>query len=904
MSWPRGIRVAFLFDFIAGPFPLFAAGSGTPGAGESLIADDTKRKLAAHGIFVPDEKRDADPGTSGSTGLSVSFEMELREEEPLLLDVVPTTAASAAQPQSISSTAAVAEEPGQEELLQSRTGTTVTVEAAAAPARDKDKKLVVEVGVNDASVYDEFKEQENVLVVGFEPVLDKYARVVTKYYSPDETGDDVVDTTTQTPTTSCAATTTALCISWKDLWSVPGKYLVFPFAVGDDTVTTVEEAAEEVVLEEGQEEVQGGPDLHLHFGSSTPHDKPQHRSEKHLLSIKKYLPFHIAKLDGCSSLSKIDSKKLDGLLPGTVPTQVFADAEEERKEKSSTARKEQQDLHKAFWTERCGKTLSTRIVPVVSLRTLLDSGVIGMLQSNRKNSIDFLKIDAQGYDVDVVGSILANTPQFDIVQRLLNMTHYSLDAMLIENEGRFMHRLLKLDATIQPHNELHSRMTSSVSGSGVVPSPQHHKLFHFSPRSQLLLQRAIKSIQLEMTADICNIPYQHAPLCSQALFIMNLLNYTTLGDNCGDLLWSREHSFCTTDFLFFQKKFSFNEIGLYADAVFKRRRLGLGVGDPYEEVVKGKLLADKAKMESKNKPDGSDANHVGDHSDSQHVVEKMNKSATVVTSPRSRTRLMTWKGRLQVLDQFPIRLREARAGTPDNVTTGQTTELTETKLVLNVECGLESALEEEEDSPTTSVDATSQELRRHPRTTTTTTVSFTTNWRRYLKFLAFPWEQEEKHWRKNFLAKHSEDMRKKLLDSPRFAYNRPSRVRNTTLGTLALSSYEEGEEVEDDHDGGSSEGAGGRTTSSGRRSTRNTTSAKKLSQHYVVPVDFVKILRDVFENDIEKFVKVFFEDGGSSGVVKEVVIRDCRKVSASQSGRIHIRETAEVDVRLKRIEQA
>jgi len=78
-----------------------------------------------------------------------------------------------------------------------------------------------------------------------------------------------------------------------------------------------------------------------------------------------YADFHVAKSDGCSSL-----------LPMT------------------------QDVHGSFrsialhW-QKCGKLAAVRRVPHVSLGTILDRWLPG-------RTIDYLKIDAQGYDLSVV----------------------------------------------------------------------------------------------------------------------------------------------------------------------------------------------------------------------------------------------------------------------------------------------------------------------------------------------------------------------------------------------------------------------------------------------------------------------------------------------------------------------
>ena len=173
-------------------------------------------------------------------------------------------------------------------------------------------------GIDGISFGVPLSKQPNVLLVSFEPLLDKYAN----YLALEAVPKHITQLNKKPSKLDQKQWESAL---WRQIeqppalgWSVPGRAIVLPFAVGK---------AE---------------------GTAT---------------------FHVSKSDGCSSLLPIDAAtmKFNG----------------------------RHDWMKGFMEAACGQGAAERRVPVVSLGTILDRWLPG-------RRIDYLKIDAQGYDLQVL----------------------------------------------------------------------------------------------------------------------------------------------------------------------------------------------------------------------------------------------------------------------------------------------------------------------------------------------------------------------------------------------------------------------------------------------------------------------------------------------------------------------
>ena len=167
-------------------------------------------------------------------------------------------------------------------------------------------------------------KQPSVLLVSFEPLLDKYANYLALESVPKH-----IEQLHKPPSQLDQKRWQSAL--WREIeqpptlgWSVPGRAIVLPFAVGK---------AE---------------------GTAT---------------------FHVSKSDGCSSLLPIDAAAMQF--------------------------KGRRDWMKGFMQAACGQGAAVRRVPVVSLGTILDRWL-------PKRTIDYLKIDAQGYDLQV---LLSASPQ-------------------------------------------------------------------------------------------------------------------------------------------------------------------------------------------------------------------------------------------------------------------------------------------------------------------------------------------------------------------------------------------------------------------------------------------------------------------------------------------------------------
>ena len=159
-------------------------------------------------------------------------------------------------------------------------------------------------------------KQTHVLLVSFEPLLDKYTQYLSiqsgQLYAeemldkPDNRGRKELWSRVERPRPAG--------------WSVPGRAIVLPFAVG---------------MPEGTAD------------------------------------FHVAQSDGCSSLLPMDANKhLDFRTP-------------------------QKKWMVGFMQRFCGRSAAVRRVPVVSLGTILERWL-------PKRQIDYVRVDAQGYDLRVV----------------------------------------------------------------------------------------------------------------------------------------------------------------------------------------------------------------------------------------------------------------------------------------------------------------------------------------------------------------------------------------------------------------------------------------------------------------------------------------------------------------------
>ncbi|CAD7928617.1 unnamed protein product, partial [Amoebophrya sp. A25] len=182
---------------------------------------------------------------------------------------------------------------------------------------DPDKKLVVEVGVNDLSMLNDealgLRNRTDVVVLGFEPLLDKYARNVLKYrnsggnldhgHHADSTSikneveesrsnskEDENDSTTW-PNDHIESHDDAAPLRLSlvdDLWSEEGRTLFLPFAVGDDTQDHDTSTATTTPGEDRNIVVENAGKIYT--------------SEDTEATTMKMMPeaeFYVAKLDGC-----------------------------------------------------------------------------------------------------------------------------------------------------------------------------------------------------------------------------------------------------------------------------------------------------------------------------------------------------------------------------------------------------------------------------------------------------------------------------------------------------------------------------------------------------------------------------------------------------------------------------
>ncbi|CAD7928615.1 unnamed protein product [Amoebophrya sp. A25] len=430
-------------------------------------------------------------------------------------------------------------------------------------------------------------------------------------------------------------------------------------------------------------------------------------------------------------------------------------------------------------------------------------------QPPTRKGIDFLKIDAQGYDVDVVGSLLANTPQHQMVRRIFSKTHMRSDCMLLDESLRFRRVMYEMPAKtssigstllVRPLSGSSSSGRSSALTSTALSTAERQEqrsdfMFEIADETRSILEHGVKALQVEVTADMCSIPYSYAPRCSQATFILEALNFTSLPDDqCQHLLSTDRHKFCASDFIVWQRKFlrksdmSSRISDAYAEeetqakqrlmalaaASKKPLRAGTNLRDNLSlAVLQRTILAPPPRKTREVAPEQQQVESSEGGEDRSRGVIKASSEEQKRSRPKEagskKVGSVLFRGRLQVLDRFPIPVPQG-------------TQI----LDLRIDCGLRK-LGYPLLSTSTSLPDEDQDSISTTPATSTIILSLESSWRSYLQLLALPWDLEEQAFRRNILDRETDPQKKAaMLKSSRLMHNRASRERTSSLGSLDL----------------------------------------------------------------------------------------------------------------------